>query len=94
MPDYNLPSQVFEPDHVWRMYLRSENQQPINQEVCGKEVQQTISFVDEAGREVEKKSTITVLADNDSPSYTGLRCFEAHKQFFAPASGGQIGIAR
>lgn len=87
LPDYNLRPEVFQPDHVWRMYLRSENQQPINQEVCGKEVLETISFVDEATREVEKKSAITVLAGDESPNYTGLLCFEAHKQFFAP---GQI----
>jgi hypothetical protein len=89
LPDYNLPSQVFEPDHVWRIYLRSADQQPINQEVCGKEVQETISFVDEAGRDVERRSAITALAGNESPSYTGLRCFEARKQFFAPVSGQQ-----
>jgi hypothetical protein len=87
LPDYNLPSQVFGTDHIWRIYLRSENQQPINQEVCGKEVQETISFVNEGGREVERESAITALAGNESPSYTGLRCFEAHRQFFAPAPG-------
>ncbi|MGC2807950.1 MAG: hypothetical protein WA211_17585, partial [Candidatus Acidiferrales bacterium] len=89
LPDYNLPSRVFEPDHAWRIYLRTEHQQPINQEVCGKEVQETISFVDKAGREVERKSAITALAGYESPSYTGLRCFEAHKQFFTPVSGQQ-----
>ena len=87
LSDYILPTEIFEPGHVWRMYLRPENQQPINDEVCSKEVQETFSFVDEAGKEVETKSAITALADRESPSYTGLRCFEAHKQFFTP---GQI----
>lgn len=89
LAEYNLPSEVFEPDHVWRIYLRSEQLQPINKEVCDTEVQATIASVDETGKEIERNSTITTLAGKEPSSYAGLRCFEAHKQLFAPAAGQQ-----
>ena len=89
LAEYNLPSEVFEPDHVWRIYLRSEQLQPINKEVCDTKVQETIASVDETGKEIERNSAITTLAGKEPSSYAGLRCFEAHKQLFAPAAGQQ-----
>ncbi|MFZ0085969.1 MAG: hypothetical protein WA211_20965 [Candidatus Acidiferrales bacterium] len=32
---------------------------------------------------------LEALAGAESPSHTGLPCFEAHKQFFSPVSGQQ-----
>ena len=83
LPGYNLPSEAFEPGSAWRMYLRSAAEPPSNSGICGKDAQESIPFVDEAGREVEKKSAIKVLTGEDSPTYAGLPCFEVRKQFFS-----------
>ena len=82
LPQYNLPAHVFDPGPLWRMYLRRADEPPANSEVCDKDVQETISFVDDAGREVEKASAITVLSGDTSPTYAGLSCFETSQQFF------------
>lgn len=90
LPQYNLPERAFEPGWVWRMYLRPANQPPANEEVCRGDVQETISFVDESGKEVEKRSAIAVLTGEDTPTYAGLTCFEAHKQFFTGKSDDSL----
>ncbi len=82
LPEYNLTPKAFEPGSVWRMYLRPADAPPANDEVCGREVQESISSVDEAGRELKKESAIKVLAGGSTPTYSGLPCFEVHKQFF------------
>lgn len=82
LPAYNLPAHAFRPGPLWRMYLRRADEPPANSEVCSKDVQETISSVDEAGRELEKASAITVLSGETSLTYAGLRCFEAKQQLF------------
>jgi hypothetical protein len=82
LPEYNLPAHAFRPGPLWRMYLRRADEPPANSEVCSKDVQETISSVDEAGRELEKASAITVLSGETSLTYAGLRCLEANQQFF------------
>ena len=82
LPQYNLPAQAFNPGSVWRMYLRSADEPPANPEVCIKGVQETISSVDEAGREIDKTSAINAVPGETSLTYAGLQCFEAHMQFF------------
>ncbi len=89
LPDYNLPTQAFEAGSVWRLYLRAADELPINPEVCGKDVQETITSVDEAGRDVDKRSAITTLTGETSLTYAGLPCFEAGRQFF-DRSGDRI----
>jgi hypothetical protein len=81
--EYELPKQAFECGSAWRLYLRPDDEPPANPEVCNnKEVQETISSVDEAGREVEKTSAIAAPTGETSPTFAALHCFEAHKQFF------------
>jgi hypothetical protein len=84
LPEYNLPSKAFQPGIEWRMYLRPAEAAPVNSEVCRNDVQESLSFVDELGREVEKKPAIEVLAGKESPTYANLPCFEVNKQFFSP----------
>lgn len=45
LPEYNLPKEVFERGGVWKMYLRPAASPPSNDEVCRKDVQETISAV-------------------------------------------------
>lgn len=82
LPEYNLPAHAFDPGSLWRMYLRRADEPPANSEVCSKDVQETISFVDEAGRELEKASAIKAPSGETSLTYAGLHCFEANQQFF------------
>jgi len=82
LPDYNLPAHAFDPGPVWRIYLRRADEPPVNSEVCSKDVQETISSVDEAGQEVDKASAIKALSGETSLTYEGLRCYEAKQQFF------------
>jgi hypothetical protein len=82
LPQYNLAAHVFDRGPLWRMYLRPADDSPANSEVCSKDVQETISFVDESGRELEKTSAVTALSGETSLTYAGLRCFEANQQFF------------
>ena len=82
LPEYNLPAHAFDPGPLWRMYLRRADEPPANSEVCSKDVQETISSVDETGRELEKASAITALSGESSLTYAGLHCFEANQQFF------------
>jgi hypothetical protein len=82
LPEYNLPAHVFDRGPLWRMYLRPAGDSPGNSEVCSKDVQETISSVDDAGLEFEKTSAITALSGETSLTYAGLRCFEAKEQFF------------
>jgi hypothetical protein len=83
MPEYKLPPKAFEPDSVWRMYLRPAAMSPSNDEVCAKDVQELITNVDETGRELSKESAIKVLIGKDTPTYADLPCYETHKQFFS-----------
>ena len=83
LPEYNLLPKAFESGSVWRMYLRPAAMPPSNDEVCEKDVQESISNVDEAGREFSKESAIKVLIGKDTPSYAGLPCYETNKQFFS-----------
>lgn len=85
LPEYNLPPNVFEPGHLWRMYLRPAGEPPDHYSVCTKDVQESISSVDPSGREFEKRSAIKVLTDLDSPTYANLPCFEVRRQFFSEA---------
>jgi hypothetical protein len=78
---YSLPADAFRSGPLWRMYLRPADEPPDNPEVCSNDVQETIP-VDENGREVEKRSAITVLSGETSLTYSGLGCFEANRQFF------------
>jgi len=82
LPEYNLPATAFHSGPSWRLYLRPTDKPPENPEVCSKDVQETISSVDENGRELEKTSAITSLFGETSLTYAGLSCFEAHQQFF------------
>ena len=82
LPEYNLPAHVFNLGPLWRMYLRRADEPPANSEVCSKDVQETISSVDDAGKEVDRTSAITALSGETSLTYAGLRCFEANQQFF------------
>lgn len=82
LPEYSLPAHAFDRGPLWRMYLRPAGDSPGNSEVCSKDVQETISSVDDAGRELEKTSAIAALSGETSLTYAGLRCFEANKQFF------------
>jgi len=66
------------------MYLRRADEPPANSEVCGKNVQETISSVDETGRELEKASAIIALSGETKLTYAGLPCFEVTQQFFEP----------
>ena len=86
LPDYNLPNEVFEPGSIWRMYLRPEGLPPSNEEVCRKGVQETISNVDETGRELWKESAIKILAGEDSLTFAALPCFEVSKQLLSKAN--------
>jgi len=63
------------------MYLRPADSPPANQEVCGKDVQEFISSVDETGKEISKESAINVLSGEGELSYDGLACYEVRKQF-------------
>lgn len=85
LPEYNLPKDAFAAPQVWRMYLRAADDPPQNSEVCDKDVQETVSFVDEeTGREVENQSAIAPLdgASGRTMTYAGPPCFEAKKQYF------------
>lgn len=82
LPEYNLPATAFQSGPSWRLYLRPADESLENPEVCGKDVLETISSVDESGRELEKTSAITSLFGETPPTYVGLRCFEARQQFF------------
>lgn len=82
LPQYNLPARAFDPGFQWRMYLRRADDPAVNSEVCSKDVQETISYVDEAGREVEKASAIKALSGETSLAYAGLNCFQVNQQFF------------
>jgi hypothetical protein len=82
LPQYNLPANAFAPGSSWRMYLRRADEPPANSEVCSKDVQETISSVDEAGREIEKASAIKALSGETSLTYAGLHCFQVNQQFF------------
>lgn len=94
LSDYNLPKEVFERGRVWRIYLRPAASPPPNDEVCGKDVPETISDVDETGRKLGEHSAIQVLNDEEAPTYTGLPCFEARKQYFTPISVQSVGSAK
>ncbi len=89
LPEYNLPETAFEPGSVWRMYLRPTAEPPANGDVCRQDVQESISFTDEAGRELEKKSAITVLTGKEPSTYRNLPCFEVNKQFFSPQEASE-----
>jgi hypothetical protein len=67
------------------MYLRPAASPPANDEVCGKDVQESISSVDEAGKEISKESAIKVLSGEGPFTYAGLSCFEVRKEFFYKA---------
>lgn len=83
LQDYNLPKVAFEPGYIWRMYLRPEALPPSNGEVCGSGVQESISNVDEKGREFSKESAIKSVAGEGSLTYKGLPCFEIRRQFLS-----------
>lgn len=87
LPDYNLPTTAFHPGVSWKLYLRPAGEPPENPEVCSKDVQETISSVDQHGRELENTSAITSLVGETSPDLRGLRCFEARQQFFELTTG-------
>ena len=82
LPKYNLPAHAFNLGPLWKMYLRPADETPANSEVCSKDVQEMISSVDEAGRELGKESAITPPSGESSLTYAGLHCFEARQQFF------------
>jgi len=85
LPEYNLPSEALHVPQVWRMYLRPDVDPPKSSEVCGKDIQERVLFVDEeTGREVESQSAIIPLGGEDggTMTYVGLPCFEAKKQYF------------
>ena len=87
--EYNLPDEVFEPGHIWRLYLRPSGSPPQNEEVCGTDVQESVSFTDEkSGDEVEKKPAIVpvgTVGEDEHLTYAGLSCFEVNKGFFVAA---------
>ncbi len=90
LSQYNLPDEVFDPAHTWRLYLRPSATSPVNDEVCRADVQESVSFVDEkSGDEVEKKSAIIAVGaaqDQAHLTYVGLSCFEVKKSYFIPAN--------
>jgi hypothetical protein len=61
LPEYNLPAHAFSPGPVVED-VPATLLSTANSEVCGKDVQETISSVGEVGRELEKVSAITVNA--------------------------------
>jgi len=67
---------------VWRMYLRRADDSPSNSEACGKNVQETISNMDQEGRELGRDSAMVLLSGEGALSYAGLPCFEAKQQYF------------
>jgi hypothetical protein len=86
LPDYNLPKEITEPGKTWRMYLRPAEQPPENREVCN-DVQMTVSFVDEQGKEIEKKSVVVSVTPSTGPtSYSVLPCFQVERQFVTPVN--------
>lgn len=80
----DCPDAVFEQGHVWHSYVVPPSMSSAEGETCGGDVDDTISYVDEPGTEIEKESAFTSLeVVPELPAFATLPCSVVKKNGLA-----------
>ena len=81
LDEYRLPDEIFEEGKLWRMYLVPHSAASVSKETCQPDVDLTITYVDENGREIGKEPTFSSLDTvSDLPDFGSLPCYVLRKE--------------
>ncbi len=76
----DCPTRFLSRAHVWHWYVVPPSMSSVEGETCSGDVDDTISYVDEPGTEIEKESAFTSLeVVPELPAFATLPCYVVKK---------------